>query len=163
MFKFLKTLLTWTVAGILILAAGAFYLGMRWSEKLNECGDEPAKAVPPPTETQVLAKKETPELARPQKKTSSDVQARAVLFELLAKKKTAERRLKNARTELTRLENAGVSEERLESAREAIASLEREIKNCEDAIAVAKATSAERRDQVNREREDANKILKKLN
>lgn len=135
-FKLVKTLFFLAVLIVLAGVAAVFYFGYRLGDSAtNGEGDVPAEEL-------VAEEIETPVAqsgAAKKRASKPETRAKAVLFELRTKKKTAERRLKIAREELTRLEKEKADGEKIAEMRERVASFEREIKNCETAIATANA------------------------
>lgn len=151
--KIIKILL---VLGVLI-AIGAFYAGTQWNTTDDDDAVKSLDSETAPT-AEAGSGKTSPKTELP----ASD-RAKAVLFELRIRKKTAERRLKETESQIARLEARNADAERIRNARETAESLNREIKNCDDAIAVAQAKAKQFREEENRSREnEAGKLLEKI-
>lgn len=157
-FKLIKTLFILAFLVFLAGVAAVFYFGYRLGDSTqNAENDVPAAGVAEEAEKPAAEPK-------PAKKRVStpETRAKAVLFELRTKKKTAERRLKLAREELARLEKDKADGQKIADMRERVASFEREIKNCDTAIESANAALKNAREEAARERESVDAILRKL-
>lgn len=157
-FKLIKTLFILAFLVFLAGIAAVFYFGYRLGDSTqNAESDVPAESVADEVE-----KTDAEPNSSKKRVSTPETRAKAVLFELRTKKKTAERRLKLAREELVRLEKDKADGQKIADMRERIASFEREIKNCDTAIESAKTALKEAKAEVARERESADAVLRKL-
>lgn len=157
MLKFIGNALKTFLVLILLALLGAFYAGTRW----NASDDNAPENSPAAENTET---EESPPVAAPEKlNLSASSRAEAVLFELRVRKKTAERRLKETESKISRLETQNADIEQIREVREVAESFKRELKNCDDAIAVAQAELKRIRADEARSREnEPRKILEKI-
>lgn len=163
-FKLIKTLFVLAVLVFLAGIAAVFYFGYRLGDSTqNTENDVPAETPEIEVDAGGNAENVVGKPAAAKKPSATpEARAKAVLFELRVKKKTAQRQLKAAGEELTKLEKSKADGEKIAEVRERIASFEREIKNCDAAIEQANAALKNAKAEAARERESADAILRKL-